>query len=192
MRLLDLHVNLRFLGISNLLTVNWQEIFAPSVSLTELFIRGSVVYLILFSLLRFLPNRQVGAVGIADLLVVILFANAAQNAMSSDYTSLTDGFVLVSTIIFWNYLLNWAGYKFPKLQRLLTPPPLMLVKNGRMIYRNMRRELITEGELMLQLRKQGVEKLDEVKMAFMEADGSVSVITHNTPTHPSSRPPALG
>ncbi|MBD2461072.1 DUF421 domain-containing protein [Oscillatoria sp. FACHB-1407] len=179
-------------GTNHLFTVNWREIFTPSVSLTELFIRGSLVYLLLFVLLRFLPNRQVGAVGIADLLVVILFANAAQNAMSSDYTSLTDGLMLVATIVFWNYLLNWLGFKFPKIQRLLSPPPLMLVKNGRMIYRNMRRELITEGELMLQLRKQGVEKLNEVRMAFMEADGSVSVITHNTPTHPASRPPVLG
>ncbi|MDX2213508.1 MAG: DUF421 domain-containing protein [Oculatellaceae cyanobacterium bins.114] len=179
-------------GISDLFTVSWHQIFTPSVSLVELFIRGSLVYLILFSLLRFLPNRQVGAVGIADLLVIILFANAAQNAMASDYSSLTDGLILVATIVFWNYLLNWLGFKFPKIQRLLSPPPLMLVKNGRMIFRNMRRELITEGELMLQLRKQGVEKIDEVKMAFMEADGSVSVITHSTPIHPSSKPPALG
>lgn len=64
-------------------------------------------------ILRFLPNRQIAAMGIADLLVVILFANAAQNAMSSDYTAITDGIILVLTIIFWNYLLNWLSYKFP-------------------------------------------------------------------------------
>ncbi|WP_199320258.1 hypothetical protein [Leptolyngbya sp. FACHB-261] len=58
---------------------------------TELFLRGSLVYLMFFLVLRFIPNRQVGAVGIADLLVVILFANAAQNAMVSDYSSITDG-----------------------------------------------------------------------------------------------------
>jgi uncharacterized membrane protein YcaP (DUF421 family) len=192
MRLLDLFLNSTVLASTDLFAVDWHKIFVPSVSLAELFIRGSLVYLILFSLLRFLPNRQVGAFGIADLLVIILFANAAQNAMSSDYSSLTDGFVLVATIIFWNYALNWLGFKFPKIQRLLTPPPLMLVKNGRMIRRNMKRELITESELMLQLRKQGIEKLEEVRMAFIEADGSVSIITHDPSTRPQSRPPVLG
>lgn len=173
---------------SFLFAIDWYKLFVPSVSLLELFIRGTLVYLVLFALLRFLPSRQVGAVGVADLLVVILFANAAQNAMSSDYTSITDGLILVMTIIFWSYTLNWLGFRFPKVQRLLSPPPLLLIKNGRPIRRNMQRELITEGELLVQLRKQGVEKIDEVKLAFMEADGSISVITFDTEIHPAPRP----
>lgn len=163
-----------------LFKVDWYKLFVPSVSFAELFIRGSLVYLVLFVLLRYLPNRQVGAIGITDLLVVVLFTNAAQNALTSNYTSITDGFILVTTIIFWNYALNWLGYKFPRIQRLLSPPPLLLVKNGIMIHRNMRRELITEDELTSQLRKQGVEKLEEVKKAYMEADGSISVITRDS------------
>lgn len=162
-----------------LFQVDWYKVFVPSLSVTEAFIRGTLVYLSLFALLRFLPNRQVGAVGIADLLVVILFANAAQNALSSDYTSVTDGLLLVLTIIFWNYLLNWLGHRYPRVQRLLSPPPLLLVKNGSMMKRNMARELITESELLSQLRKQGVEKIEEVRLAFMEADGSISVITQD-------------
>lgn len=170
-----------------LFKIDWHEMFIPSVSVAELFLRGSLVYLVLFALLRFLPNRQVGAVGIADLLVVILFANAAQNAMASNYSSITDGLVLVGTIIFWSYLLNWLGFKFSRLQRLLSPPPLILVKRGRMIQRNMQKELITQDELMVQLRKQGIEKLDDVKLAFMEADGSFSIITYDIETHPVSK-----
>lgn len=173
---------------SGLFNINWHQLFFPSVSIVELFIRGTLVYLLLFSLLRFLPNRQVGAVGVADLLVIILFANAAQNALASDYTAITDGLILVATIIFWNYLLNWLGFRFPRIQRLLTPPPLLLVKNGHLIHRNMQRELLTEGELMLQLRKQGIEKLESVKMAFMEADGNISVIANNQPSGPGTPP----
>ena len=164
-----------------LFKVDWHKIFFPSLSLSELFIRGTIVYLTLLAILRFFPNRQVGAVGIADLLVVFLFANAAQNAMVSDYTAITDGLVLVATIIFWNYLLNWLAYKFPRVERFMSPSPLLLVKNGHLIPRNLRRELINERELMAQLRKQGVEKLEEVKKAFMEADGSISVRKFDTP-----------
>lgn len=161
-----------------LFKVDWHRMFFPSLSMTELFIRGTLVYLMLFALLRFFPNRHVGAVGIADLLVVLLFANAAQNAMVSNYTSITDGLVLVFTIIFWNYFLNWLGYKYRRIHRFLSPPPLLLVNKGRLIHRNMRRELINESELMTQLRKQGVEKLEDVKKAFMEADGTISVSKH--------------
>ncbi len=162
-----------------LFKVDWRRLFFPSLSVTELFLRGSIVYLVLFAILRHLPNRQVGAVGITDLLIVLLFTNAAQNAMVSNYTSMTDGFILVATIIFWSYSLNWLGYRFPRIQHFLSPPPLMLVKNGKMISRNMRRELIDESELLSQMRKQGVEKLEEVKQAFMEADGSISIIEYN-------------
>ncbi|HEY9618617.1 MAG TPA: YetF domain-containing protein [Microcoleaceae cyanobacterium] len=170
--------------------MNWHKLLVPNISLAEHFLRGTIVYLALFSLLRFLPNRQVGAVGVTDLLVVILFANAAQNAMATDYTSITDGLILIGTIIFWSYLLNWLGYRFPSFQRLLTSSPLLLVKNGRMIYRNMRRELITESELRLQLRKQGIEKIEDVKKAFIEPDGNISVIADSAKGQPLSRPRA--
>ena len=114
--------------------------------------------------------------GITDLLVVVLFAEAAQNAMATNYTSITEGVALVGTVIFWSYLINWLGYKFPKLQNFLNPPPLLLVKNGKRIERNLKKELITEDELMSQLRQQGVELIQEVKIAYMEADGGISVI----------------
>lgn len=157
-------------------TVDWYGIFVPSIPILELIIRGSIVYLALFSVLRFLPSRQLGTLGITDLLVVVLFAEAAQNAMASNYTSITEGAILVGTVIFWSYLLNWLGYQFPAFQRFLNPPPLLLVKNGQTIERHLKRGLITEDELMSQLRQQGIEFLADVKKAFLEADGSISVI----------------
>ncbi|BAZ50035.1 hypothetical protein NIES4103_26490 [Nostoc sp. NIES-4103] len=163
------------------LFIDWRGIFVPSISILELIIRGSLVYLALFSVLRLLPSRQIGTLGITDLLVVVLFAEAAQNAMASNYTSITEGGILVGTVIFWSYFLNWLGYKFPKL-RFLNPPPLLLVKNGRLIERHLQQELITEDELMSKLRQQGVEFLAEVKFAYMEADGSISIITSNSKT----------
>ncbi|MBH8561869.1 DUF421 domain-containing protein [Nostoc sp. CENA67] len=163
------------------LFIDWRGIFVPSISVLELIIRGSLVYLALFSVLRLLPSRQIGTLGITDLLVVVLFAEAAQNAMASNYTSITEGGILVGTVIFWSYFLNWLGYKFPKL-RFLNPPPLLLVKNGRLIERHLQQELITEDELMSKLRQQGVEFLAEVKFAYMEADGSISIITSDSKT----------
>lgn len=159
--------------------VNWYQVFVPSLPVAELVVRGSLVYLMLFIVLRFLPNRQIGTIGISDLLVVVLFAEAAQNAMASNYTSIADGAILVSTIILWSYSLNWLSYRIPRLQRFLNPPPTLLVRNGRILRDNMEQQLVSQDELMSLLRKQGVQKLNEVKLAFMESDGNISVITRS-------------
>ena len=158
-----------------LLQIDWKSIFLPSLNLPEIFLRGTIVYLFLFFLLRIL-RRQAGAIGIPDLLLVVLIADAAQNAMSSEYKSITEGLILVSTIAFWDYFLDWLGYRFPKLHRLVRPAPLPLIKNGRLQRRNLRREMITEEELMAELRQQGVETVGEVEKSYLEGDGHVSVI----------------
>ena len=158
-----------------LLQIDWDAVFVPTVSLAEIVLRGTLVYLLLFFVLRVL-RRQAGALGISDLLVVVLIADAAQNAMSSEYKSVTEGAVLVGTIVAWDYSLDWLGYRFPAFGRLLRPAPLPLVKDGRPLRQNMRRELISMDELMSQLREQGVESLSEVKRCYLEGDGQVSVI----------------
>jgi uncharacterized membrane protein YcaP (DUF421 family) len=163
--------------------VDWSRVFLPETPILEIVARGAVIYLGLFTLLRFTLKRQSGVVGITDLLVIVLIADAAQNAMAAEYTSVADGFVLVSTILACSYTLDWLGHKSTLVQRFVHPPPLPLVKNGRMLRANMRKELITEDELMTQLRKQGAEDLSGVEAAYMEGDGSISVICANGKTN---------
>jgi len=145
------------------------------VPIIETVLRGSIIYLLLFLFLRFL-RRETGAIGIADLLVVVVIADASQNAMAGEYKSITEGVALIATIAFWDYLLDWLAYRFPRFGRLVHPPPVVLVEDGEMNRRNMRKELLTKDELMSQLREQGVEDLDEVAHAYMEGDGRISVI----------------
>ena len=161
--------------MDSLLRIDWNSVFVPTVSLLEIVLRGTVTYLLLFFVLRVL-RREAGALGISDLLVVVLIADAAQNAMSSEYKSVTEGAVLVGTIVFWDYSLDWLGYRFPALGRVLRPAPLPLVKDGRALRQNMRKEMISMDELMSQLREQGVERLSEVKKCYLEGDVHVSVI----------------
>jgi uncharacterized membrane protein YcaP (DUF421 family) len=162
--------------MESLFQVDWKSAFVPTVSIAEIILRGTLVYLLLFVLLRLL-RRESGAIGITDLLVVVLIADAAQNAMASEYKSITEGIILVGTIVFWNYALDWLGYRFPRFGRLIKPAPLPLVRNGRMLRHNMRQEMITEEELMGRLREQGVEDVAEVKKCYLEGDGQISVIT---------------
>lgn len=156
--------------------IDWRGIFVPDTPLLEIVIRGSLVYLALVVLLRVILRRQSGTVGVTDLLVVVLIADAAQNAMADDYRSVPDGIVLVATIIGWSYLLDWFGYRVPLIQRFVHPDPLPLVKDGRILRHNLRKELITLGELMSQLREQGLASLEEVGEAHMEGDGRISFV----------------
>ena len=161
--------------METLLHIDWKSVFVPSISLAEIFIRGTLVYFFLFLILRVL-RRDAGALGIADLLVVVLIADAAQNAMASEYKSVTEGAILVGTIAFWNYFLDWLGYKSPRFQRLMRAAPVLLIKDGKLLRRNLQREMITREELMGQLREQGVESPDEVKTCYLEGDGHISLI----------------
>ncbi len=157
------------------LQIDWESVFVPSLSILEVVLRGSLIYLFLFIVLRVL-RRGAGAIGISDLLVVVLIADAAQNAMGSQYRSVTEGVVLVLTIVAWDYSFDWIGYRFPALRPLLRPSALILIKNGKLQRRNMRKEMISEEELIGELREQGVSRVDEVKFSFMEANGHISVV----------------
>ncbi len=172
----------------SVLGADFAKIFRPDTPLLEIFVRGTLMYLGLFVMLRVMLKRQSATLGMTDLLVVVLLADAAQNGMANDYVSVTDGLFLVATILFWSYTLDWLGFRFPSFQRWLTPPPLELVKDGRILRRNMRRELITEGELMSQLREQGVEDITAVKSAHMESDGRISVIRFDEAPHHTPEP----
>lgn len=158
--------------------VDWNGMFIPDTPLLEIFIRGSVIYLSLFILLRLILKRQAGSLGVSDLLVIVLIADAAQNGMAGDYRSLPDGVLLVATLIFWNYTLERLGYHFPRFEKLIQPSPLALIQNGRLLRKNMRTELVTEDDLMSQIRLQGHEHLSEIKEAYMEGDGKISIIPY--------------
>ena len=158
------------------MTVDWAGVFGLSVPPLELIVRGSAMYLFLFLLFRVVVRRRVGAVGMADILVLVIVADAAQNAMAGEYKSVTDGAILVGTILAWDMLIDWANWRFPALRGWLEAPPLLLVRNGRVIHRNLRHEFVTEDELQAKLRQKGVKDVGEVAEARMESDGEVSVI----------------
>jgi uncharacterized membrane protein YcaP (DUF421 family) len=161
--------------------VDWQKLFVPDTPALELVLRGSVMYLALFSVLRLLVRRHVGSMNLMDLLLMVLIADAAQDAMAGEYRSISDGLVLCGTLIGWNYLLDWLAYRFPSFGRLLEPPPLPLIRDGQLQRRNMRLELLTENELISHLREQGIEDFKTVKTAYIEPDGGISVIKCHTP-----------
>jgi uncharacterized membrane protein YcaP (DUF421 family) len=150
--------------------------FVPTESILEIVIRGSIMYIAMFVLLRIF-RRQAGTVGIADLLVVVVIADAAQNGMAGDSKSITEAVILIGTIVLWDWVFDWAGYRSSLIGRLTTPEPLLLIKDGKLLRKNLEKELITEDDLMAQLRLQGLEGIEPIKKCYLESNGRFSVLT---------------
>lgn len=156
--------------------VDWRSVLTFETPVLEIVVRGTLTYLALLVLLRVVSKREVGAIGTADILVIVLIADAAQNAMAGEYKTVPDGVLLVAVILGWALFLDWLGYRFSFVGRLMNPSRLPLVRDGRMLRKNMAHELITEDDLWSQLRLHGVKELHEVEAAYLEPDGRVSVL----------------
>src|SRR4026209_2469 len=105
--------------------VEWDKLFVLTISPIELVIRGTIIYLFILTLMRVL-RREPGTAGIADLLMVVLIADAAQNAMAGDYHSILDGLILILTIVFWNFFMDWLSFRSKTIEKFTYPDPIPL------------------------------------------------------------------
>lgn len=137
------------------------------------------MYLGMFALLRIF-RRQAGSFSIADLLVIVIIADAAQNGMSDDAKSVTESLLLICTIIFWDFSLDFLGFKSRLFRQVLEPDTLKIVENGKFLRQNMRKEMITVEDIVSQMRQNGIEDISEVKAAFLERDGHFSFIKNES------------
>ena len=159
--------------------VDWRAIIEPDIPILESVVRGTILYFFVFTLMRGTLRRTAGELSMIDFIFVLLVANGAADSMTGGAVSITSGIVIILTIVAWNYLLNSLSWYIPALQRWTTPPPLQVIDNGKLLRRNMRKEFLTEDELMAQLREEGIEDVSSVKAAHIEGDGNISVITND-------------
>jgi uncharacterized membrane protein YcaP (DUF421 family) len=167
--------------------IDWHHLVHFTVAPLELVLRGTVTYLFLFCMFRFVVHRDVGALGLSDLLVLVIIADASQNAIAGAYRSLPDGAVLIGTIIGLNMLLNYLSFRFDWARRLFLPRPLCLIRDGIKQERALRRELISDEELAEMLREHEIEDISEVRRAYLEPDGRLTVLRRKPPGEAARR-----
>lgn len=148
----------------------------PDVSLFETVVRGVLTYAAIFVLLRVILRGRTSAVTVSDLLVLVLIADAAQDAMSAGYESITNGIVLVATIVLCSFSVDWLAHRSERVRRFVHPDRKPLIRDGRIMRKVLQEELLTDEELLTQLRLNGVESVEEVKAAYLEGNGEISVI----------------
>jgi uncharacterized membrane protein YcaP (DUF421 family) len=156
--------------------IQWDDIFHFGMSPVEMVVRGTITYWFIFLLMRIAGRRDAGSLGMADLLLIVLIADAAQNAMAADYKNVPDGLVLIATLFGWSVTIDRVSYHVPATRPFLHPPKLCVIRDGQLQRKAMRRESLTLDELMSELRQHGVSELADVRRAYIEQDGSISVL----------------
>jgi uncharacterized membrane protein YcaP (DUF421 family) len=144
--------------------------------LAAIAVRTAVVFLLLMFGLRVSGRRQAGEQNLHDLLLVLFLSNAVQNAMTKGDGRLGVALVSSGTLIVLGWLFASLQSRYPSWERRTVGTPTVIVEGGRVIRRNMRREGVTEQDLMGAVRDQGVADLAGVRLAVLEVDGSISVI----------------
>lgn len=149
--------------------------------LAEIVLRTVVVYIVLLALLRLAGKRELGQMSIFDLVVVLIVANAVQNAMVGPDTSLTGGLLAAAALIVLNWAVDRLGIRYEWLGRRISGSPTMLVWEGQPLLDHMHREGVTMDELEMAAREHGVATLGDVKLAILELDGAISIVSRAAP-----------
>jgi uncharacterized membrane protein YcaP (DUF421 family) len=151
--------------------------------LFDIVLRSGVIYFVVIVGLRLLGKKHVAQLSIIDLVLILLISNAVQNAMVGDDSSLLGGVVAAGALLLINYLLTVVLYKFRLVDRLFEGTPTLLVYNGNVIFPHLAQEKITFEELERVVREHGIGTVQEVKIAVMEVDGTVSVVSRSGSEH---------
>ena len=152
------------------------DLWSPAFPLWHFVVRATVVYVLILVLLRLGGKRQVGQMGAADFVVLLLISNAVQNAMNAGDNSVTSGVVLASTLVALGAGMSYLTFRSKRLEALVEGTPRVLIHHGRLIQPNLDRERLSLRELRTKLRHLDVHALEDVHEAILESDGSLSVI----------------
>ena len=158
----------------------WHNMFVPELSVAEKVIRPIVVYLCLVVMVRLAGRRELAQLNSFDLVVLMMLANTVQNATIGNDNSLIGGLIGVAALLLVNYIVVRVLYLRPRLDRLIEGGPTMLIKDGRVIRRNLAKEAISVQQLMEAVRKQGLGALEQVAEAVLETGGVISVVPRVT------------
>jgi uncharacterized membrane protein YcaP (DUF421 family) len=151
-------------------------VFDLGVPWWEIVLRTLVVYIVVLSLLRLGGKRELGTMSPADLVVILIIANAVQNSMNGGDVSLIGGLMSAATLVGMNLLLGRLGRGFPVLGRLVVEEPTLLLQDGEPIKKNMDSEHVDVADIEMAAREHGIDDLKEVAAAVLEVDGSISII----------------
>lgn len=137
--------------------------------------KTTILYLFIIIVYRIMGKKEVGQLGIVDLIVSILIAELAAICIEQDDSSIFISIVPIIVLAFLQIILNFIGLKSDKFRKLIDGNPTVIIKEGKIKFKEMSKLRYSLDDLITQLREQGVKSIEEVDYAILENDGKLSV-----------------
>ena len=160
------------------------HMWRPDAPVLALVVRAAIVYVFLGIALRVAGRRELAQMTAFDLVLLLILANALQNSINAGDNSLGGGLISAATLLALNFAVGEAVYRWRWFERLVQGRPLTLVRDGKLVMRNLKRERITLEELRSALRKQSIDGVSKCKHAVLESDGTLTAVRDDVTEHP--------
>ena len=160
--------------------------FHLGLPILEKILRPIIVYAVLILLLRVFGKRELAQLNPFDLVVLLSLSNVVQNALIGDDNSVSGGIIGAFTLLGINWLTVRALYRSPKVEKVLSGSPTTLIEHGKVNKAALKRELMSESELMVVAHRQGFEHLDDIDRCVLEPGGNFAMY-HRQPTDDEQR-----
>jgi uncharacterized membrane protein YcaP (DUF421 family) len=157
------------------------SLFKLGVPWWELVVRSLIIYAVFFVGLRIFGKRELGQFTVFDLVLVLLVANALQPAITGPDNSITGGVIIIIVLLLTNRGVATLRSVWPAFDRLVEPPPTVVCQDGQLVKKNIEKEGLSDDDVAMALREHGVEKVSDCKLAVLENDGSISVVSKDSP-----------
>jgi uncharacterized membrane protein YcaP (DUF421 family) len=141
-----------------------------------LVLRAVVLFALSLTAIRFMGKRTIGQLSPFDLLVIIILGSAVVIPMEDEKTPFTHGLIPLVLIALLNYLLSKVVLSSRRLENFLQGKPSVLIENGEVVTKNLKKERVSMADLLIMLREKNVTNIGDVKEAVLEPNGQLSVI----------------
>jgi uncharacterized membrane protein YcaP (DUF421 family) len=142
----------------------------------DLVIRATVVFFFIFLVTRIAGRRELSSLEPFDVILLVVLGDLVQQGITQSDESVTGTLIVISTITLLSVAVGWVSFRSRKARLVTEGEPIVLVEDGRIIERNLRRERLTRGDLEEEARRQQISSLDDIRWAILEKGGSISVI----------------
>lgn len=158
----------------------------------EIVLRAVVVFVFLWVLTRAVGRTTLGELSTFELLLYVTMGDLVQQAVTQQDFSVTGGLLAVGTFAVLTVGLSYAQWRFPALRRVVTGHPELVVRDGELQRRVMRRQRLAEADLHAAAREQGIRSIDDVELAVLEANGRISFFTRRGQESGAPETPEVG
>ncbi|MET0548650.1 MAG: YetF domain-containing protein [Xanthomonas sp.] len=154
------------------------DLFHLSMPWWEFVFRAVVVYVAVLVMVRVSGKRAMGQLTPFDMLLIVLLGNAVQNALLGEDTSLGGGLLLAATLIALNFTVGLVTSRSARVERLIEGEPVVLARDGHVFRQVLRRELVSHADFEAAMRQQGCEGIDDVRLALLETNGHITILSN--------------